>query len=273
MNKSIFPVIVIYKCELVECRTYKSLLRESDMADFMVYDNSPSSYSRPARLPQGAIYLRDTSNGGLSVAYNVAAARARELGYKRLLLLDQDTEFAPGTWDAYMEHADFDGITAPLILTNHEALCSPTDVSGWCTRVHPVSAGDYSLYQLNVINSGMCVPLHLFERAGGYDLRVNLDFSDYQFQRRLRKVNDRLRLLPVVAHQDFSGDCRDYGRLIVRFRWYIKCAAHFSTEGLADSLGHHYTVWRHTAILTLKTQKMSFLKEYFLRFLLRRGLD
>lgn len=267
MKTSIFPVIVIYKCNLEECRTYNSILKDSNVIDFMVYDNSPSTYPMPASLPKGAIYIRDTSNEGLSKAYNTAANKAAELGYKRLLLLDQDTYFAPGTWQAYNDNSDFNGITAPIIVTNHEALCSPTDVSGWYTKVHPVKAGDYSLYKYNVINSGMCVPLQLFHQAGGYDLSVNLDFSDYQFQRRLRKINDNLRLLSVVAHQDFSGDCRDYEKLLIRFKWYVKCAANFSTEGLADALGHHYTVLRHTAILSLRMRRFSFIKEYIKSFL------
>lgn len=273
MIQRIYPVMVLYKCKLSESRTYQSLLKDADgLQSFMVYDNSPRSYKQDvSQMSEGVTYIRDTSNSGLSIAYNKGAAKAKELGFSHLLLLDQDTLFASDTWKAYNENLDFNGVIAPLMVTNQGVPFSPTDVSGFMSKAVKASPGDYSLYKYNVANSGICVPLDVFERAGGYDLSVYLDYSDNQFLRRVRKLFPSIRLLEVVARQDFSGDCRDYKKLLPRFLKYLDSANNFKTEGLKDTLGHWITVIKHTVALTLRTKNMIFIRKFITQFLLKKS--
>lgn len=273
MIQKIYPVMVLYKCKLSESRTYQSLLKAaSGLQHFMVYDNSPMSYEQDmSQIPEGVTYLRDNSNSGLSIAYNTGAIKAREMGYSHLLLLDQDTLFASNTWEAYNENLDFNGVVAPLMVTNQSVPFSPTDVSGFMSKAVKATSGDYSLYKYNVANSGICVPLDVFERVGGYDLNVYLDYSDNQFLRRVRKEFPNIRLLNVVAQQDFSGDCRDYKKLLPRFLKYLDSANNFKTEGVKDILGHWFTVFKHTVALTIRTKSMIFIRKFVTQFLLKKG--
>lgn len=273
MIQRIYPVMVLYKCKLSESRTYQSLLKEADgLKHFMVYDNSPMSYEQDAtQMPEGVTYIRDTSNSGLSIAYNKGAAKAKELGFSHILLLDQDTLFAANTWKTYNDNLDFNGIVAPLMITDQGVPFSPTDVTGLMSKAVKAVPGDYSLFKYNVANSGICVPLDIFERVGGYDLNVYLDYSDNQFLRRVRKVFPNIRLLNVVAQQDFSGDCRDYKRLLPRFLRYLDSANNFKTEGLKDTLGHWMTVFKHSVALTLRTRNMIFIRKFTTLFLLKKS--
>lgn len=147
MIQRIYPVMVLYKCKLSESRTYQSLLKEADgLKHFMVYDNSPMSYEQDAtQMPEGVTYIRDTSNSGLSIAYNKGAAKAKELGFSHILLLDQDTLFAANTWKAYNDNLDFNGIVAPLMITDQGVPFSPTDVTGLMSKAVKAVPGDYSL--------------------------------------------------------------------------------------------------------------------------------
>lgn len=267
--KKIFPIIVLYKCTLAEARSYVSLLKNADgLESFMLYDNSPASYTQNIdNLPSNAIYVRDTSNSGLAKAYNAGAQKALELGYTHLLVLDQDTFFPKGAWEAYNENLDFNGVVAPQMVTDKGVPFSP---SKWLQNAELLTAGDYSLYQYCVANSGICVPLTVFNDVGGYDLKVYLDYSDRQFLRRVRVKYPNIRLMKVIAQQDFSGDCRDYKKLLPRFILYLDSVRNFTTEGLIDCVGHSFLVFKHSVALTLRTHNPIFLKKFFTIFVLNR---
>lgn len=97
--KSIFPIIVIYKVQLDESISYQSLVRPNQFAEFLVYDNSPASYQQnEAALPAGAIYVRNTNNGGLSEAYNQGAEIARERDINAFCYLTKIPSLQKGLW-------------------------------------------------------------------------------------------------------------------------------------------------------------------------------
>ena len=85
----ILCVIVLYKCKLENSKSYQSLLQNNEETIF-VYDNSPISQEVHG---ENIVYIHDSQNGGLSVAYNKAAQYARCNRFDWLLLLDQDTTF------------------------------------------------------------------------------------------------------------------------------------------------------------------------------------
>lgn len=272
MIQNIFPIMVLYKCHLSEARTYQSLLKKADnLQHFMIYDNSPADYIQDVEsLPKSAIYVRDTSNSGLSIAYNTGAQKAKEMGYTHVLFLDQDTLFPQGAWAEYKANLSFDGVVAPRMVTDKGVPFSPTDVSGWLSKAVNVEFGDFSLYKYNVANSGICVPISVFDLAHGYDLNVYLDYSDNQFLRRVRVHNPQIRLMHTIAQQDFSGDCRDYKLLLPRFLKYLDSARNFKVHGFKDVSGHWFTVFKHTIALTIRTKNFIFVSKFITLFLLKK---
>ena len=87
----ILIIIVLYKNNLEQSTSYKTLIERYSDRYLYIYDNSPNqqTITRP-----NTIYIHDPKNSGLSVAYNKAAEYAKENGYKWLLLMDQDTDFS-----------------------------------------------------------------------------------------------------------------------------------------------------------------------------------
>ncbi len=266
-GRDIYVIVVLYKVRLTEAVSYKTLIEPNGISEFFVYDNSPAGFGTPDEcLPPGVRYVRDTSNPGLSHAYNAGAAYARELGYRRVLLLDQDTHFEASVWEEYIRNADYPGIVAPRISTTGGMPFSPTYVGGLRLRGVALPKGEYPLRRYGVVNSGCCVPLSLYEEAHGYAEDVPLDFSDFQFQVRAGRCFPRFLLMESRAVQDFSNDCRDAEKLLSRFKLYLRGASHFRPDGAAAKLRHILHVALHSATLSVRTRSMVFLSLYLKSF-------
>ena len=259
----IFPVIVIYKINLGASECYRIFLSQLPVDHFMVYDNSPEDFVQNMdELPEKAIYLRDLTNGGVSVAYNAAANYACEHAYDRILLLDQDTIF-PVSMYYEMMRCDSE-VCAPQVVLKNGMPFSPTAWHHGMLRGVALSAGQYSLRDYMLINSGLCVSTELFLRAGGYNEKVKLDFADFQFMHRLLAVTDSFCLLNAVAEQDFSNDKTDVKVLYGRYCMYIEGARHYQADKMKDKLKILWLVLLHTLALTKRTLSMVFLKKLLL---------
>lgn len=265
----IFPVIVLYQVELHVSVTYQSLLTQGGVGDFLVYDNSPADFPGTVDLPQGAIYVRDVTNGGLPAAYNHAARLAVERGYSHLLLLDSDTTFPADAWQIYERHLDAGQLMGPSLQLSDGRPFSPCDVSGWSVRGVNLVPGRYDLSRYHLVNSGLCIPLSLFQQVGGYSPQVRLDFADFQFQQSVLPFSQSMLLLPFTARQNFSNDERDTRKLLRRYRLYLQSARHCRFSSLRLRLAHYVGVLRHTLALTLRQRSLRFFRVYFASFFSR----
>lgn len=272
---TIYPVIVIYKISLHDAASYRTLIKPNDVKEFLVYDNSPASYLQKevSNLPEGITYIRDVNNSGLSKAYNLGAALARKKGYKRILLLDQDTVFSPDTWECYQREINYTGITAPIIVTNKGCNFSPADIRGFRLRaaLNPMP-GEISLRSRALANSGCCIPISLFMKAGGYNEKVKLDFADFQFQLRVCNHHSKALLLDCnPAEQDFSNDCRDVKSMLNRFTLYLESARCFDGGSQVQNVKHNYLVFRHMLALLIRTRNLRFLSKYLREYVFYIG--
>lgn len=259
---NILPVIVIYKIRLSESDCYRHFLSRIPVRQFMVYDNSPVSFASDEVMPKSAIYVRDTSNGGVSVAYNTAAKYALQNGFERILLLDQDTLFPISMYEEMMRCES--DICAPRIVLKNGQPFSPTAWKHGALRGVRLPSGEYALGRYMLVNSGLCVSVKLFMLAGGYNEKVKLDFADFQFMHRLRRVTDCFTLLDAEAEQDFSNEQTDVSVLYARYCKYIEGARHFETYDMKDKLLVFWSVFLHTLALTKRTGKMLFVKKLLL---------
>ena len=203
-------VIVLFRQSLFECTAYQSLVNAKGYAKnspaLLIYDNSflpidKSSYSSEL------IYVHNPTNPGVSKAYNEAYKIARQLNKNWLLLVDQDTEF-PSTIlqdysNAILANPQINIFVPSLI--DIKGLVSPFRVRwGKGRRINVLNAALYSIKQFKFINSGMLISLDLFEKAGGYDERFALDYSDLSFLDRVFKNESYFALLPTQCSHDFS---------------------------------------------------------------------
>ncbi len=268
--------MVLYKEQLSSTLTWKTLLADcvqSDRISLYVHDNSPCPQT--VSTPLCVRYHHDAENCGLSVAYNQAAQYAHENGYEWLLLLDQDTTFPAGALDAYLETVDTQGgksqvFVPQLVYQQASRPFSPVRMSS-CMYAQGIflDEGFHAWGRYSVVNSGLCVHTSVFRAAGGYNEKVRLDFADFQFVERLRRVTSGFFRIGIVAEQAFSNEQCEVESLLSRYRLYIESAYHCEKASFGKRLGFFYVVLRHTLALIVRTKSLSFLsvfgKEYCLR--------
>lgn len=272
-------VIVLYKEQLFSTLTWKTLLADysqSDRVSLYVHDNSPSPQN--VSTPWCVCYHHDARNGGLSAAYNQAARFARVQGYDWMLLLDQDTTFPAGALDAYLQALDRQDVKAQvfvpqLVYQKARNPFSPVRISS-CMHAQGVflDNGFHAWGNYSMVNSGLCVQTASFHAAGGYNEKVRLDFADFQFVERLRKVTSGFVRIDIVAEQAFSNEQRNVEDLLSRYRLYVESAYHCEKTSLKKRLGFFYVVLRHTLALTVRTKSLSFLHVFSKEYCLRKNI-
>lgn len=276
--QQILPIVVLYGQGIGESQTMKSLrenLGPQQYMDVFVYDNSPQAQHQEASFTwQGfrVTYRHDPANSGLSKAYNEGAKEAARLGKTWLLLLDQDTTLPSNILERYQhaatEHPDMH-LFAPVLKLANGTIFSPSLVKH--KRGYPPASivpGKYSLYQYSPVNSGVFISLALFQEAGGYNEKVKVDFCDFQFMEKVRRLAADFIVIDAIAEQDFSSDEPSIEKQQRRFKIYLTDAQNCDKPQLADKLGFFYTVTRHALGLTYKMRSFSFLKMYFRSFLI-----
>lgn len=211
----------------------------------LVYDNS-AERAAPADIADGenwsVTYRHDPTNPGVSAGYRAGAVLARALGKRWLLFLDQDTHFAS---DALTRYADAmsrypDATLFCPILKAGPLVISPCSYR-WKRggQLPDVRAGVREFDGVSVLNSGMCVTLDAYERSGGHDLGVPLDFSDHDFIARFQRIVGEFVVVGTVAEHGFSGTAIQSAEAARRrFRSYCvgaMCSSRTTTERIGSA--------------------------------------
>ena len=275
----ILAVIVLYNESLETSITYESLYqsivenaKDGFFFRLVVYDNSPKPQKVITSNPFFSItYKSDISNVGISKAYNFAADIADREGYQYLLLLDQDTllpkNILPIYLDAISKHQHVK-LFAPILKLSNGKPLSPSKFflhRGFSTRIN---SGIFPLSKYVPVNSGMLVRLSSFIEAGGYNEKVRLDFSDYQFIERFRKNNEEFFVIDSVCIQQFSNVVSNLSQLITRFEFYCEGAKNASKNNLTDNISYFIIVLMRCFTLTLRTRKLIFFKTFLKKYLI-----
>lgn len=204
--------IVLYHTSLEQSITFQTLNEAlegaSEPLDVLVYDNSPSKMYTGAVYPSWNIhYYHDPANSGLSRAFNEASELARKLNKRWLLLLDQDTSFPRNTFQAYADSiaGKTSGMFAP-VLTAHGKIVSPFKArAGEGSMLHHINPEKHSFDQLMPVNSGLLVSITDFVASGGYNESFPLDYSDFAFMERYKKIHADFEVIDVTCQHGFSG--------------------------------------------------------------------
>lgn len=68
-----------------------------------------------------------------------------------------------------------------------------------------ISYGENRLAEYTLINSGMMINIKAFFDVEGYNEKVRIDYSDYQFIERFCRKYDRFFILNSICYQEFSN--------------------------------------------------------------------
>ena len=201
---SLLIVLVLYKSDLETSESFQSietsLKTTNNSVDVFIYDNSPQRLDFSLNQYNSKIhYVWDSSNPGVSKAYNEGFAVAENDGKKWLLILDQDTEFDSDFLIKYHVACTSNptiSLFAPILKLNSGEIYSP------CTYKFPRTAilkkidiGITELKSLSLLNSGMLIGANAFKEVGGYDERLKMDFTDFEFIDRYRKISNHFFVL------------------------------------------------------------------------------
>lgn len=268
LTDELLVILVLFKCTLQESEAFQSLSKnlEGKKSTLFIYDNSPSSQVFVSEL-WNIIYVHDPSNPGVSKAYNEGFKKAKELGKKWLMLVDQDTEFPAWTFKKYGEailirKAD---LLTP-ILSDANGIVSPLKFSvGGGQRLKNLS-GDQNLKLMDYYfhNSGLLVSVENFERAGMYDENLPLDFSDFSFVHRLRSHCHHFFVADVHCNQKLASTspAKKENRL-ARFKSYVSSGKYFQKKYQPANFFILVRIFFRAIKLTLHYKDYSFVKAYF----------
>jgi rhamnosyltransferase len=274
----LLAVLVLYKEKLEESKTFTSLFNTSPTWDervhLLVYDNSPVPMHAQGAFDDsgGHIhYLSDTSNPGVSRAYNVGARIAKQLQKHYLLLLDQDTLFPPNALSRYfnaIESYNDSPVVAPMLFCDGRIYSPCRQVLHLHLPLRAIEPGTVSARGKSLLNSGMCIRLDAFDKAGGFDEKIPLDFADHDFMKRYRTHFDSFFLLDMACAHGFSDkENLDAGKALTRFGYYCQGARH-SIKGVTDAFSLAPVAFLRAARLSARFRTLRFLRLLF-RTLLR----
>lgn len=257
MLDDILIVLVVYEKNLKETVFYQSLILALPSLDFFIYDNSKSSQIKDICLPN-LFYVHDISNPGVSKAYNEAAKYATLRNKKAILLLDQDSGFSAENIIEYLEkyrtYGD-DFIYAPLVVDAKKSkVYSPANLKHFVGHAVSYPAvkrdGLFCLKGMSVINSGLLIPLAIFDTIGGFNEKIKLDFSDVYFVERYKEFNQNIILLDIEMTHGLSGDeGKNFFKETSRFAYYCTGARELSNSLRVSTL---WSVLRRMARLVIK---------------------
>lgn len=164
-------------------------------------------------VPPNAVVLRQSSNIGLGVAYNVAARWARESGGKWLLLLDQDSVAAPDMVEKLARALWADPQAAAAGPLWYDSRTGQDGFFVQLTRwgAHQVSLRgpiqDQGAVAVDfLISSGSLISLDAMEEIGSFDEYFFIEHVDTDWALRARAKHYRIYGVPSARLEHSLGE-------------------------------------------------------------------
>lgn len=276
MINKILAIVVVYNKTIIQSDSIMSLnndlMQLEQKLDVYIYDNSLA----PTDLPElerinFVCYNHDSSNAGVSRAYNEGVKYASSIGKEWVLLLDQDTKFEKGAIECYIQSLEAYPeikLFCPLILLENSIIFSPfrRKLKRGVSLRH-VNFVKYDLKKFSPVNSGMLINIGSFIECGGYNDAVKLDFSDLEFIERFSKKNGSFLLIRTKAIQDFSNNETNVDSLNRRFLFFCQGARNCEKRTLLDKIEYLIVVFVRATMLTIRTKKIVFYRTFLNEYL------
>lgn len=264
-------VVVLYEQNFFNTNVYRTLIRKEEQHFLFVYDNSSQAKHLKSEFKGKWEYIHDPANGGLSKAYNKAALFAKRNGFEWILLLDQDTIFSPCILKSYERiQSKYPEIKliVPSVKIEKGTYISPTKIHWWGNRSSKmIPNGILSLFKYSPINSGMLIQVSAFWEVGGYNEKVKLDYSDYQFIERLRKKYPSFYVMKETILQNFSSLVDSIPIKKKRYALFCQSIKHFETNSILQKISCFTISLKRAFSLIIQLKEFSPLKIWYTNYL------
>lgn len=166
-----------------------------------LWDNTPglgAQLSLPADISAKVACRRQGRNVGIARALNTAAAFALEKGYTHLLTMDQDSRFAPGTFENYLRAIEADD--DPLHYAFTPLINRPAVADG-----EIVESG-------GMIVSGTVFKASCLRETGLFKEEFVIDTIDTEYLLRIRRRGGKVMQVPAgsLVHELGHPLCRRF---------------------------------------------------------------
>ena len=271
-------VMVLYRIDLEDAPSFKSLSdcnKEELIIDMVVYDNSPVSADSPDVFTKKGFhiqYISDPTNPGISKAYNTGVSLARKLKKKWILFLDQDTTLDKNLLHLFLANCNEqrdEVIFATTLYGTDKNLISPSRYffkRGF--TLSKIPKGKCKLKRKRPINSTVLVSMEVFDKVGGYNEAIRLDFSDHEF---FDRVNQHFKHMFVVPSKSFhslsSSDDTNIEGIKIRFGIFCEGARIAGKSSFLNSLKYFIVCALRGLKLNLKYRTLFFMNTLFKEWL------
>lgn len=232
-------IAVLYNTNFYDSDAYISLQKSLERLDpslklsYYIYDNSITADSENLEKfkADNIIYVNDPSNPGLSKPSNDGAILAKNNGKKWLLFTNPDTfydvEYFSKLYRSYLENVQTELFSPILVSDQH--IVSPADYKHFVgSSPKKVITGINDLHNKLILYSGMFITINAFERTGGFNNQIKLDFMDCYFSENYKNLYKTFFLLDVNCVHDLSSSEKNIEKVLRRFGFYCEGAYHFS---------------------------------------------
>lgn len=238
-NRSILILLVLYRQELEESLSYKSLCENlkylAHPYKVLVYNNSPTIKIRESVSYQ---VFNASQNNMLVGAYNYAFNEARKNKYNWLLLLDQDScldkQYFVELSSKLIVVSENTAAILPKVLCDEKHI-SPVVVSHFAgpfgvQKVYDSERMLSSSEYLTGINSGAILRTSAIAQIGGFSFDFPLDFLDHWTYLQLANLGLKIELLDInfVHNLTISHSYNPMG--VERYIKYLKARALFAKK-------------------------------------------
>lgn len=269
--------VVLYEQKLVECETFKSLMQccknEEELTIF-IYDNSKISQEESIDKTIALfsnfsiIYLHDSSNPGISKAYNTGFAHAEKLNKKWLVFFDQDTTVNVNYFTEALHYVNANAETSlfcPLVKASGKTISPSLFLFGRSFSKKNIKSGKKNLRFFSLINSSMIVSTLAFGMVGGFDEELQLDFSDHYFIKKYKRKHKYFCLVDCINDHSLSSFTEnEYEKVYKRYVSYLKASLLFSKK--TKNFLPFFWAFMRGVKLSFSYKKISFIKNASLIF-------
>lgn len=143
-------------------------------------------------------YIFNDGNLGISTIINKGAAIAFQKGYTYLLTMDQDS---------WAQQSLVQDLLKIFLHKSNVAIAVPSIIN----RNYPIKSTINKIYEVDhCITSGSLIKLDAFQKVGGYDERLFIDYVDFDFSFKIRNAGYRIHKNPCTKLIHSVGDLKKW---------------------------------------------------------------
>lgn len=219
----IYALIVVYNKSCRNSNSITDIRQYAPDINLIVYDNSTKDFGNDKFCKENnIIYFTQNKNVGISKAYNFVINKFKFKKNDYLIMLDDDTHLTLGYLNEAKELAyshQYD-VNLPIVKANKKII-SPYNYYMNCRTKMIQDPTEIVISKASGINSGMVINTNVFQKIH-YNEKLFLDYVDYDFMRRVHKIQGTIHVMHSVINQEFqyfNYDKKNINGALTRFKF------------------------------------------------------